>query len=124
MNTPDSLNPALQKAHEAGNAANAEHQKAKAALEVALGGAIKSINNLLLAERDRLFASGESAAEVSYSLVIRDGTRGKLRETLEMILRAVAPFATKDEAVQAKGRVREDLRPFVSISRYTGMVQR
>ena len=61
---------------------------------------------------------GHRNKALPYSLVIRHGTHGQVREQLETILRCVSPFATKLEAVRAKDNVRENLRPFVAIETY------
>lgn len=44
-----------------------------------------------------------------------------MRDTLEVILRAVADFTTREEAEAARANVREDLRPYVSISKFKGL---
>lgn len=55
-----------------------------------------------------------------FSLVIRDGAGGSIREALEIILAAVSPYRSLRDANAAKDGIREDLRPFVIVHQYRG----
>lgn len=72
---------------------------------------VKTLGQVYHGSRDRV---------LPYSIVIRYGTReSQARRDLEVILKAVTDFATKDEAQAARRNIREDLRPFTDISKYS-----
>lgn len=59
-----------------------------------------------------------------YSIVVRYGTHGDVRERTEAMLRreALGPFATKAEAVVARSELDPALRPYTDISQFGGYV--
>ena len=64
---------------------------------------------------------GHSNPSLPYSLVVRYGTTGIVRQRTEDMLRAhvKAPFQTKAMAEDAKHRLDPALRPFVAIDKFT-----
>lgn len=65
---------------------------------------------------------GFANPSLPYSLVVRHGTSGTVRERTEQMLRErlSGPFQTKGMADDAKHRLDPGLRPFVEVIKYTG----
>lgn len=69
---------------------------------------------------DQVYQGGRDRV-LPYSIVIRTWLSRVPRRDLEVILKAVTDFATEAEAEAARANIREDLRPYTTVSKFGGL---